>query len=416
MVEVQSPITEIETAVVRLRRLIGGFVLLHLAVTLPLWCDWGFANSPRIPWFEVFCGAWPAFDLIFFAVAVAACLWMGIGGRTVHQTRFSLGLFVSMAIGLVLLDQHRLQPWMLQFLVSALLLALLPDAGGLRFYRWFVCSIYFYSAFSKLDVSFLQSQGPMLLNGAFTALGISMQFWAASTKQLLSLLFPIGELIIAALLIWPRTRRIGLWSSVVMHFALLWTLGPLGLKHEMGVLCWNVFFILQNILLFRVSENAEVQRHVDRWTIQRVAAYCVTATVIICPILENWNQYDHWPAWAVYSSRPAQVRINIKEEAFPALPRQLRKMTSQGEMLDDSVSFNLDQWSFETRHCPLYPQLRYRLALAQTLLKDLPDDALSIEIRGTPDRWTGEREVTQLHGRAALERYCSQFRLNTKPL
>ena len=42
-----------------------------------------------------------------------------------------------------------------------------------------------------------------------------------------------------------------MWGAIVMHGALMLTLGPLGLGHEWGVFLWNVYFGVQAWLLFR---------------------------------------------------------------------------------------------------------------------------------------------------------------------
>lgn len=409
-----------DATVVRLRRTIGVFALLLVCVTFPLWCDWKQSAGPRVPWFEFLRGIPVMIDSVFLFGLVIGSLWMLFGTSTAFASRASSLLFAISSLCLVLLDQHRLQPWMLQFVVSAMLLGLQPNTSGLRLDRWFICSIYLYSALSKFDHGFLQVQGPMLLDGGLQGLGVKTQFWAESTKQVAPLIFPVGELLVTVLLFFSRTRTIGLWSSVAMHIILLWTLGPTGLNHEYGVLCWNAFFIAQNFLLFHSRKDSPVnsvkeptrQSH-NTPTATLIIAYAIAGIVMVGPLLENWNLYDHWPAWAVYSSRPAQVRVKIKESEVRRLPEHLRMLTVQKVFATDTVSFNLDQWSFQTRHCPVYPQLRYRLALALALLQDIPDDAITIEVQSTPDRWTGRRQVTTLSGRKQIEEYCNKFWLNT---
>ena len=405
----------VASPIIRLRRLIGLFSLIQIGLTHPLWLTTFTSLNPRIPWFEAFCHTNPLVDLTFVVVMIWSGLWMLFGTATLRTTVRSSLLFVISAVVCNLFDQHRLQPWMLQFVVSSALIGLLPTGKGLRLYQWFVCSIYLYSAISKFDAAFLETHGEMLLNGLVNGIGIDTQFWEPQTRKLFVLALPTGELLVAVLLLWNRTRFAGLLSSVAMHIALIWTLGPTGLNHEYGVLGWNTFFILQNLILFGRAATSNPLLKVRSPSLNTFLANAIAAIAILCPILENWNHYDHWPAWAVYCSRPAQVRILIEQSALSYLPAEIQKLTT-AELMSDESQLSLDRWSFETRYCPVYPQLRYRLALALVLLKDVPDDAVRIEIRQTPDRWTGQRELIQHKGKKEVAAYCERFSVNTKPM
>ena len=85
-------------------------------------------------------------------------------------------MWLAMA-GLVALDQHRLQPWMYEFL---LLLGIGIAARGttaVRCSRAVVISIYFWSGVSKIDPGFLESHGRLLLEGLLQSVGLSDRLW-----------------------------------------------------------------------------------------------------------------------------------------------------------------------------------------------------------------------------------------------
>jgi len=404
-----------------LKGLIGGFTLCLMGVTWPLWSASLSWDSPRIPWWECLTTAPPLLDGIGLSAALlgAAGLVVTTWSSTARVRIFSPLLFV-LGIGLLVsLDQHRLQPWVVQFLLFGLFALFASGEVFLRGARWMVIAIYLWSAISKMDVTFLSQQGQLFLNGLLDPLGIDHTYWSPAFKQRIAAGFPAGELLTALLLLSPRTRRWGLVLSVLLHTVLIGILA-FGLGHEWGVLIWNVYFILQNLILFRpisrirpatVSETPFMVRRSWNWS------WGIPLFAITYPALELAGACDHWPAWGVYCARPAQVKILIPDYATENLPDQLKSHLGLPAPLDERLPLSLDAWCFETRRCPIYPQERYRLALAVALLKShLAENAIAVEIRSTPNRWTGARTLTTLNGFNEIEQHCrKQFLLNTTP-
>ncbi|WP_146507200.1 MauE/DoxX family redox-associated membrane protein [Thalassoglobus neptunius] len=397
----------------RLQRLIAVFFLLQCALTWPLWVSPGY---PQIPWFGLLTGVPFWIDYVLFAGVVIGAFGV-IANVTIRGRDVFPGVLYAASLGLVLLDQHRLQPWTFQFIASGLLLWLAPDSRGLKCNRWFICSVYIYSAVSKLDLTFLDAHGQLLLNAGLNNLGVETNYWSTESRRWMALSLPVGELIIGGLLAFRQTRSLGRWASYVMHGLLIWMLGPLGLNHEYGVLGWNLYFILQNRLLFASgaasSSIVDQIETINPW--RNRVAFAMTGLLVGLPILENWGLYDHWPAWAVYCSRPEKVRIEVVPAEGEEVPEGLSDFLTPGPVFSDSEEFSIDKWSFQTRYCPVYPQLRYRLAVARAFLDRIPTESFQIEIELTPDRWTGVREVISLSNRHELDEYCSRFWINTRP-
>ncbi|MEW4488995.1 MauE/DoxX family redox-associated membrane protein [Thalassoglobus sp. JC818] len=413
MNELSRTETPINSITSRLQRLIAVFFLVQCALTWPLWVCPGF---PQIPWFSLLTGVPFWVDYVFLAGIVIGALGV-IANGTVRGRDIFPGLLYSAAVGLVLFDQHRLQPWTLQLIVSGLLLWWAPNSRGLQCNRWFVCSIYIYSAISKLDLTFLDAHGQLLLNAGLNSFGVETNYWSPESRRWMALLLPVGEMLIGLLLLFRRTRSLGRWASYMMHGLLIWMLGPMGLNHEYGVLGWNLYFILQNRLLFAsdVETPQSVEEHVSINPWRGRIAVAMTGLVIGLPIFENWNLYDHWPAWAVYCSRPAKVRVELVPAEGDQIPEEFKDFVTPGPVFSESEELSIDKWSFQTRYCPVYPQLRYRLAVSKALLDRLPTESFQIEIELTPDRWTGVREAVSLSNRQELDEYCERFWINTRP-
>src|SRR5262249_14359405 len=137
-----------------------------------------------------------------------------------------LAVFSMSLLGLILLDQHRLQPWAYQFLLIALILTNLSPQKAIVWLRLLTISIYVHSAISKLDLSFWDGLGASYLQSLLGNMGIAVDGWPLPARRLAVALLPVGELIIAVGLWRWRSRWWALVGAVVMHLVMLICLGP----------------------------------------------------------------------------------------------------------------------------------------------------------------------------------------------
>lgn len=395
----RSASTHESVTVRRLRRIMAGSTALLVGATWPLWKPGG--EFPRIPWFSWAVGWPPQLDWVFLVALGTLLVWQFLPRSSGFRwgTRCQCVLLCG-ALMLLPTDQHRLQPWVWQMTVMAIVIGLSSyELWTIRCLRGITVSIYFWSAVSKLDWAFLFGRGQWLLEGLASAARLSPDLWSENSRLVLAAMFPVGELFVAAALLWPRLRRGGLSAAILMHALLLLALGPFGHQQLPGVLIWNGYFIFQNILLFgrRASlDGAESEGRGIRQTEIRTQIACAfTAVVVLLPALSPWGYWDHWPSWAVYAERPAVVQMAVKEADVPRLPPSLQPFVGPPEPLSDWRPVNLDAWSFDVCRCPMYPQKRYRLAVIAALAVDLRTPPRII-IHGPPDRWTGKREVQSL--------------------
>jgi hypothetical protein len=381
-----------------------------IAATFPLWTPdhpW-----PQIPWLAAarhlpFWWDWLALGVL----AVGACLQFD---RKARFTAMSAGLqAVGLAAALVV-DQHRLQPWAWQYLLVTGLLALSPNERGLRCVRWLVISIYVHSALSKLDAAYLETNGRQMLAALLRSTGFDG--WNQAGPRPAAFLFPAGELLVAIALALPRMRRIGLSWSIGMHALLIWTLGPFGLRHEPGVLVWNAVFIIQNLVLFRSPPTTSDH---TAWALRDPAirdriAQGITGTAVALPFLEPFGFWDHWPSWAVYSSRPALVTMLVEESAVADLPLSLQPYVGGPQPLSTWHPVSLDQWSLRQLHCPVYPQERFRVAAILAIAEHAHlGGRVKLHIQSSPDRFTGQRKSLHLQGTDSLRQHSRRFKVNT---
>ncbi len=377
---------------------------------------------------------WLAFGVLLGSLAMAA--WKPDSRRRWIAIGVSLGV-------LMVLDQHRLQPWAWQLLLMAVLFpthqASLPSAdhssesspiplhglGGLtpsaRLLRVLTISIYFWSAISKLDADFVASHGQTLIEALFRSVGINAAHWPASAKSWLSGFLPAGELLVAIGLCCPRTRRAALIAATTLHVGLILALGPLGLGHRPGVLLWNVAFIGHDWLLFGrsaggVSKLTRSASEGECFTTHSIESFVkrspslalrvgLIAFVSIWPVTERWGLCDRWLAWSVYAARSERVSVALTDEGLLRLPESARRCVTDGEL-------PLDRWSLVALDVPIYPQLRFQFGVVEWLLRRCGEENLvevivqhSHGVSGNIERLTVEQ--CDEHRRA--------FWINTQP-
>lgn len=410
-------------SVEKLRRLTALAGLALVGATWRLWIPQD--GFPQVPFVEI-AGRIPHWLEWAAAAVMLAGLLAGLlspAGRPFWK--WGLAAYAAATALLVLIDQHRLQPWAWQFVLIAAVLCSATPPRAILWLRALVVGIYFHSALSKFDASFLNTHGEQLVEAAIGAFGLSLDGASEALRRGLAILLPLGELVIAAGLCWPRTRKPAVWGAVLMHSGLLLALGPWGLDHKPGVLLWNVYFIAGNVVLFWEPAAARETAAADDRPAERrharlpsqigngVSAAVVLAAVLL-PFLEPLGWYDHWPAWSLYASRPERVFAFVHVLQRDALPPALREFTdppSRGPWL----RIDLDRWSLESLDAPIYPQGRFRIAVALAIAERYRlGDGVRVLIESPADRFSGKRTACELRGTAALRAEADRFLLNAR--
>jgi hypothetical protein len=408
--------------VTRLRRVVALFALLLFASTWPLWTPQ--TAFPQVPLLFIagqlsnWCD-WLLFGLMLVAMAIVL-----FANSSSRWWRRGCALFVAAFVASVLIDQHRLQPWAYQFALVAAVLALVSDRRGLSLLRILTIGIYVHSALSKFDFSFIETNGQYLVGGVTNVWGIDGEKWNPTQRRVVAAMLPLGELAVGVGLCFRITRRLALAFAVVMHALLMVALGPWSLDHELGVLIWNAYFIVQNVLLFWSSHTktavdqtpteaflAQMPSPLRVWTARSIVALAMTM-----PFLEPFGLFDPWPSWAVYASRPARARVLIDNDAKHRLPPELQPYVAQARFDDLRCPVRVDRWSLDATHAPIYPSSRFSLGVALALAR-LPglEDKVWVEFESAADRRTGKRTSRKVGGAYDLRLEAYHFWFNANP-
>jgi hypothetical protein len=401
------------------------FGLLLILATWRLWIPQDV--FPQVPFLQT-AGSLPSIcQWISLAVVVGSLvIALGLLPRLNDSGRswMFLSFVVAMAL-LILTDQHRLQPWAYQLLIYAVVFWTVPSdtsnrRRGWALLRMLTISIYLFSALGKFDFQFLHTVGQQFLSVALGNFGIHIDQWQWSFRLLLAATFPLAEISIVMALIVPRLRRVGVVAAVSLHTSLLFVLGPWGLQHQPGVLIWNLFFIVQAVLLFSGSQRSdrtdeEVPKS-DAGTRRRWAPTYVVLAVIGLPLLEPIGWFDHWPAWGLYSPRNSRVIVEVHRAGVQRLPAELQRYLSNADSDTNWVKLNIDDWSLETLAVPIYPQDRFQLGVAESIATRYGlERTIQVRLLGMSHRTTGVRKEKTLRGRQQIVAAGSRFRLNAHP-
>jgi hypothetical protein len=403
-----------------LRRLLVVATAILCAATWRLWTIQ--TLFPRIPLFD-WALALPVeadwWGLAGMGISLLVVLVTGQGSRLGSAALAGVAMSV---LSLIVLDQHRIQPWAYQFSLMALILAAMPAPRALFWLRLLTVSIYFHSAVSKLDVGFLDSLGLRFLDVLFAKFGWNVIDWPQGAQRLAVLMFSVGEILIALGLCVRRWRFTALCGAIVMHALMLVVLGPRGLNHRPAVLIWNVYFILQDWVLFGPQTLSATTALATPAAIAtgRLSQKCVTFAVevlvtlaCLLPFLEPWGWWDHWPSWGLYSTRAERAVVLIEQTSRDNLPPHLQKFLETTAAYPGWLRLRLDRWSLADLAVPIYPQNRFQAGVAGAVAgRYVLSDNIRLVLEGTPNRWNGVRAIEEFVGTEAILQRCRSYRCN----
>lgn len=403
------------------------FTLVLIAVTWKLWTPQ--TGFPQVPFFNWGTTVGPLYDYVLLAAMLAGLMIAFVRAQPSKLRAMGTLLFLAGGCGLIVLNQHRFQPWLYLALLLSAAITFLPARSAIGWARLLVISLYFYSGVSKLDLSFLETQGLDIAQALAHLAGQSLDGLTPKTKLLVVGLMPVGELITALLLWRKRWRAIGFFCSLLTHALLILALSPWGLNHNWGVLIWNVYFLCQNVILFgprwrkptASRDDYENQTNDDSDTrneFRLVAglARVVLLAALLLPMLEWFDRFDVWPSWGLYATRPAQMKVFVSEKGVSQLPESIAPFMGEPRFVDNYRQLRIDRWALEAVDAPIYPSNRFRLGLVIALAKQHQlQNNLKIEVSGVAHRRTGKRAEINIDNLEAIQELSKQFWFNTTP-
>ncbi|MGB4708939.1 MAG: hypothetical protein WBH50_15690 [Fuerstiella sp.] len=375
------------------------FEILLIAATLPLWS--GSSSFPAIPLLKLFVAIPSGADAILTFLLVLNCtatfflvlLSNGHSPQTSTSKIIAALTFALLTGGtLVLLNQHRLQPWHWLFLVLSLQCLILRPERQEFSQRLTIASIYIFAGLSRLGPEIDSGMSREVLTNLLSQSGLTT---AIRNQQLMTfgcIGMTLTEILAGVLLLAPKWRRAGVILAMTAHVILLIALGPWGLNHNNAVLIWNIFFIVAVPLLFwkkptpaTLASEAPIASPSESWM-----ALTMNCCIVAFPLLGLIGISDNWPSWQLYSPRPEVVRLFVSQNAVPLLPEQISEYIDDPPPLQPWCPIRMDRWSLEATRSPIYPEDRFQLGVVAAILPDTIADGdfrIMIESAAEPAWW-----------------------------
>ncbi len=424
--------------------------VLLIGVTWPLW--WGGTEFPAIP-----VAAWLNQAPLLVDRTCCLALLLSLISLVIGNQRASnwgwTGVLAS-GIVLALLDQHRWQPWFYQLLLFAAIFRLGSRKTIVGCLTWLTISIYFYSALGKLDAEFLHTVGQQFWEEMLQWIGQAHpadEAWQERPILLIATL-PAAEFLLAAGLAWPTTRRIAAALVMLFHLGLMLLLGPLGLNHSAGVVCWNLQFAGQAMWLFVLLDANRLDKPTDvvaeptevRW--KNYLAIAISGLAVALPLGERNGLWDHWASWALYAPHSSRTEVWIANTSVDLLPASLQQAIAEertsrqlpreqlpreqtpreqpsegaGDGLAETSALWLrvpiERWSLAETRAPVYPQARFQLGVARSLSTRIVSEfKIKCIVRSVAARWDGRRRNREYRGPSAIASASRTFWFGTTP-
>ncbi|MCP4189502.1 MAG: hypothetical protein GY768_02615 [Planctomycetaceae bacterium] len=397
--------------------------LFTVALLLSTWKLW-FPQSafPQVPLFQGLVDVPGWVDQGLLLVLVPALILMGVVRVSPRFATISLFLIIGLLTTLMMLNQHRIQPWAYLAILVFTTIACCTAKQILFWLRALFLSVYLFSALSKFDYLFLTTIGQQFLSTGLESLGFAFLEWSEPTRIGFALLLPLGELLTAICLLFSNTRRLGVIMALFLHLTLVLILGPWGMQQKVAVLIWNlqfciliplIFWPLNRVALDPISEGGQLTRS---GMVGSVGARLLICLAICFPLFEGLGFWDSWVSWGLYSTRAARVEIYFQEELAKRLPPELQPHLSQSTYQGYLKKFYMDRWSLAALDAPIYPSDRFGTGAVLALLEQLQITKGVVMVHSSiPARRTGSRNQERIREVDAMVRFPARYRLNAKP-
>ncbi|MBI5174919.1 MAG: hypothetical protein HY986_18675 [Candidatus Melainabacteria bacterium] len=302
-----------------------------------------------------------------------------------RSARVAVGFLLASLFALVLLDLNRLQPWVYEYCLIILLFTIADKSPDLKEKRFqylgmIIIAIYFFSGIEKLNWRFLTGIGPWL--GGFSpspALCMSDDQNAVAV----SLLMCLGEIFMALLLVFRRTRFLGICGCMFMHLSILAMLGPQGLNINAVVWPWNIFQMLLMAGCFMQLQNSGLAFLQLDFSRNRKASSLVAFTGLLLPILGLFQLVDPYPSFSFYSGDVPRGRLIFKTATLQKLPPQLQRICRY-DRVNALCFLDFADWALIETTAPAYPSKFCLLSMAKAFASTYRPDSLVLRISTFP--------------------------------
>jgi len=338
--------------------------------------------------------AWVPNLPVAISVLLMVALCASILAVAIHSKPGRLAL-APPAIGffMAIFDMSRVQPWFFEYALVFVGLAWMdwdePQSDRSRS-AWAICAmvvigIYFWSGLQKANPIFATQVFPWLLQPLGPTLAAKLApLWPVA---------PVAETLAGLLLLWPRTRGVGLGLATTMHLLVLLALGPLGQNYDSIVWPWNFWLIGIGFALFAGSKE-EVLFNAGRLHVGKA----ILILVGVLPALNFVGLWDGFLSASFYSGKLRDGWIYLTAEGASHLPPEYAR-ENKGLVQEGANRFRLDilLWSMSQMNAPPYGEPRFYPGIVRHLAqKGVPPAAMILVVQDPLSLTDSRRGVSQV--------------------
>lgn len=243
-----------------------------------------------------------------------------------------------------LLDQNRLQPFFFEiiFVVFALSIFNGKNITANKCLLWIFIGTYFWSGAHKYNDIFFEKW----LHGLNKRIPF-VPYWM---RVCFTYAIPFLEAGFGLMLLFIKTRKIGIWLITIMHLMIIVTF----LKADFGyaVMPLTVFNVSTLFLVFYKSKITTNQLFTfDNYKI--IVIYFIT---ILLPLSNLFGFYDHILAFSYFSGKPKYCRIHFENQRqTQQLPEHIQNVVKEYQ---GAYYIDFNEWSAYTIKVMVYPEMR----------------------------------------------------------
>ena len=348
-----------------------------------LWFAWA-RTFPRVPLiFEVPILA----EQIISVILVISLLLTALSFRP----KIFLISAVSSLVLLISFDQMRLQPWVYQYLLLLIIIALSAEKSDqtLLLSQIIVAGLYFWSGLQKINFTFSHETLPLILlplQNLFPAFQLPFILIGSGIA--------LSEFLIGCGLFFRKTRNFVVVSAVAMHTAILILL--IVKNYNSIVWIWNAVLMVLIVILFWKNDVSikQVFKKTNDFKLKAVTIGALAS--VLLPILSFVGWWDMYLSGALYSGNVeigvVRINDNLLEKLPPNAQKSVFRTNSTGEQM-----LPVSEWSMADLNVPVYPETRIFKQAAREVCK-LTNEKKEIEliIKERPAIFDGSYKITRI--------------------
>ncbi len=256
-------------------------------------------------------------------------------------------LIVVLYVFLSFIDQNRLQPYFYQSMLTILAIVLYKEHTKTKKVLHTVILIflatYFWSGIHKVNGIFYTQW--------MHALQKHFSFIPEILLQLFTYAVPWLEALMGVLLLFNKTRKIGVFFIIIMHSIIVIMLFYLGYGYN--VVPWNLQNILSVFIIFwSLKTDSFTEFFAYQLSYQKIILLVFT---VILPISNLFGGWDHLLSFSFFSSKLNYYYVEINEELENKLPNHIKRYFRYN---NNKPIIYLNEWSGDVNKVLFYPEDR----------------------------------------------------------